>query len=90
MTKMTPECQWCGMKLGSWDEPHDLVVCLQEKLANAEARIEALEGHEAEFKWLLTHDSGDVGGIGRRQWIERRDALLPELTALPAEEKTHG
>ena len=54
------------------------------------ARIAALEGHEAEFKWLLTHDSGDVGGIGRRQWIERRDALLPELTALPAEEKTHG
>lgn len=48
----------------------------------AQERIEALEKHEIEFKWLLAHDTGDVGGVGRRQWIERRDALLPELTAL--------
>lgn len=43
MTEMTPECQWCGKKLRSWDEPHDLMACLQEKLATAEARIEALD-----------------------------------------------
>ena len=42
-------------------------------------QLEAAGKHEIEFKWLLTHDSGDVGGVGRKRWLERKDALLAAL-----------
>jgi hypothetical protein len=41
--------------------------------------LEDAKKHQAEFKWLLTHDGGDLGGIGRKRWLERKNALLAAL-----------
>jgi hypothetical protein len=42
-------------------------------------RIEALEKQLEEAVWLLNHDSGDIGGVGRKGWLKRRDILYAAL-----------
>jgi len=56
--------------VGTWFSEADR---LREATIALGARLE-------EAMWLLNNDSGDIGGVGRKKWLERRAALVGETS----------
>jgi hypothetical protein len=42
-------------------------------------QIKAIRKRLEEAVWLLNHDDGDIGGVGRKEWLKRRDILYAAL-----------